>query len=106
MAFVKRNEAGEVVAISQLAEPGMTEEVSAEDAEVKQFFAKIHPEKPSLHASDDDFIRVSEDVVELLIDKGVILFTELPVAAQDKMLQRRRLRSQGSEKLDLLDDYD
>ena len=77
MAFVKRNEAGEVVAVSQLAEPGMTEEVSAEDAEVKQFFASIHPEKPSLDASDDDFIRVLEDVVELL-RKALSLQVRLP----------------------------
>ena len=48
----------------------------------------------SLSATDKDFIRVLEDVVELLIGKGVILFTELPTQAQEKILLRRRLRSE------------
>ena len=45
-----------------------------------------------------------EDVVELLIDKGVILFTDLPDSAQEKMMRRQKLRSEMAGKLDLIGD--
>ncbi len=42
--------------------------------------------------------------MELLIDKGIILFTDLPESAQNKMLYRQRLRSKMGDKLELLGD--
>jgi len=39
-----------------------------------------------------------------LIDKGVFLFTELPQSAQQKILERQRLREVVEERLDLLGD--
>ena len=33
-----------------------------------------------------------EDLIDLLIEKRVIMFTELPPAAQEKLLSRRRAR--------------
>ena len=49
-------------------------------------------------------MRVLEDVVQLLIDKGVILFTDLPESAQEKMLYRQRLRSKMGGNLNLIGD--
>ncbi|MFC4975307.1 hypothetical protein ACFPTY_12615 [Halomonas beimenensis] len=43
--------------------------------------------------SDLDFVRVLEDVIHLLMDKGVIRFTDLPDAARDKLIARQSLRS-------------
>ena len=51
-----------------------------------------------------DFVRVLEDVVQLLVDKGVILFTDLPESAQEKMLYRQRLRSSIKNNLNLIGD--
>ena len=51
-----------------------------------------------------DFVRVLEDVVQLLVDKGIILFTDLPESAQDKMLYRQKLRSSMKDKLNLIGD--
>ena len=42
--------------------------------------------------SDQSTVRVLEDVIDLLIQKNVILFTELPEAAQAKLMARRGLR--------------
>ena len=51
-----------------------------------------------------DFVRVLQDVVQLLVDKGVILFTDLPESAQEKMLYRQRLRSKMGGNLNLIGD--
>ncbi|WP_093447789.1 hypothetical protein [Thiomicrospira sp. ALE5] len=57
----------------------------------------------ALQDSDLEMIRVLDDLIELMIDKGVIQFTELPEQAQRKLLKRTQLR-QGRRNLDLLED--
>lgn len=56
-----------------------------------------------LSATDLGLIRVLEDVIDLLIERGVIRFTDLPAAAQTKLLERRSMRA-SLRKLDLLGD--
>ncbi|HEX9647472.1 MAG TPA: hypothetical protein VGB88_08240 [Alphaproteobacteria bacterium] len=46
----------------------------------------------SLAESDNEMIRVIEDLVTLLIDKKVIRSGELPVAALEKVIKRRLWR--------------
>ena len=46
-----------------------------------------------LSASDREMARVLEDLVFVLIDKGVIMMTDLPKAAQEKIHARSDLRS-------------
>lgn len=43
--------------------------------------------------SDLEMIRVYEDVVDVLISKRIICLTDLPRAAQEKLLRRKHLRS-------------
>ena len=57
-------------------------------------------EQQALAESDAQLVRVLDDVIELLIEKQVFLFTELPQAAQDKLLKRRWYRQQLSGKND------
>ena len=45
-----------------------------------------------LTLSDMGIIRLLEDLIELLIQKNIILFTELPEQAQGKITERKRLR--------------
>jgi hypothetical protein len=42
--------------------------------------------------SDQGMVRVLEDLIETLIGKNLIHFTDLPEAAQTKLLERRSLR--------------
>ncbi len=49
--------------------------------------------RSELEASDLDFIRVVEDLIAVLVDKGLIMMTDLPKAAQDKIASRGALRS-------------
>jgi hypothetical protein len=58
-----------------------------------------------LASSDQALIRVLEDLIETLVAKNVIHFTDLPEAAQTKLLERRSLR-RSLNGLQLLQDED
>jgi hypothetical protein len=47
----------------------------------------------ALAATDQELARVTEDLIGVLVKKGVILFTDLPAAVQAKLLDREALRS-------------
>lgn len=102
MPYVKRDEQGNVIAVSQAAGDGFPEEVRLDDTALAAFVQGMGGEFSTLEASDLDLIRVLEDVVELLIAKGVILFTELPESAQQKILKRQRLRAQAGDLQNLI----
>ena len=106
MAYVQRNADGLIVAVSESAEGDCQEFVDARDPQLLQFIAAVSGGQGPIAATDQDFIRVLEDVVDLLIAKGVILFTDLPDSAQGKILRRQRLRAVLGGALDLLDGND
>ncbi|MDR1424244.1 MAG: hypothetical protein LBI92_06565 [Azoarcus sp.] len=113
--YVKKGTDGRVVALSRtpVAAPGWR--VTAHDArEVLDFIEALDDEalddvegsiEDALSESDLPFVRVLEDVIDLLIDNALIRFTDLPPAAQDKLLQRRTSREQR-QGLSLLVDED
>ena len=108
--YVKRDSTGLIVAVSAVAEAGFEEQLDADDAGVKAFLsaaiadhAVLSDEAEQLRSSDAELVRVVEDIINLLTDKGIIQFTELPDAARRKLLQRKSLR-QHIRHLDLLDD--
>src|SRR6056297_1108638 len=104
MPYVKRDAAGSIVAVSETPDPGCPERVAADDEQLQRFLLALSGDSSELQASDHDFVRVLEDVLDLLIDKGVILFTELPTSAQEKIMLRQRLRAELGSALDLLGD--
>lgn len=65
----------------------------------------IAPEQV-LQGSDHALARVTEDLIDILITRGVIQFTDFPPAAQAKLLERRHTRETLSNRLRLLDDGD
>lgn len=103
MPYIKRDGKGLVVAMSAIATEGFDEELAGDSPDIARFLSSQQAAN-SLDATDQDFVRVLEDVVELLIDKGVILFTELPDSAQEKIMRRQKLRSEMAGKLDLIGD--
>ncbi len=64
----------------------------------------LPPKDNPLSESDADLARVTEDLVNLLVQKGVILFTDLPPAAQAKLLARQQTRVNLANSLKLLGD--
>ena len=66
---------------------------------------KTDPHHPNpLSETDADLARVTEDLIDILLNRGVIQFTDLPSAVQTKLLQRRQTRSDFSQHLKLLAD--
>ncbi|MDO8607092.1 MAG: hypothetical protein Q7R40_11185 [Phaeospirillum sp.] len=100
MLYVSRDAAGKVIALSENASDGIGESLPASHPDLLDFlFRDTGGERVSSRflASDLAFIRVVEDLVAVLIEKRVIAFTDLPPAAQDKLLDRRSLRSYLSD---------
>lgn len=62
--------------------------------------------KADLARMDVDFIRVLEDLIDVLVAKGVINLTDLPPQALDKLSQRRRVRRRLRDALDLIEGDD
>jgi len=55
--------------------------------------------------SDSGLARVTEDLIDILILRGLIQFTDFPPAAQAKLLSRRQTRATLSRRLRLLDEH-
>jgi len=104
MPFVKRNSIGEIIAVSQMQSEEFTEEVGQHDPSLRQFLFDVAKDQSTLSQSDLDFVRVVEDLVDVLVAKNYILFTDLPDKAQEKMRRRQALRGKMSSHLDLLSD--
>ncbi len=92
MPYIQRNAEGNICAVSQEPQPGFDESVDKGNAELLDFLDRLNPSMRDLSASDLDFVRVVEDVIELMIEKNLIRFTDLPAPAQEKMMKRRKLR--------------
>jgi hypothetical protein len=94
MPFIRRNAAGEIVAVSHSAGEGCTEEIAAGDRRLAGFLESLRAGTTALQGSDQGFIRVLEDLVDLLVEKQVIAFEELPEDAREKISRRKQLRRQ------------
>lgn len=91
MLYVARDAEGRVCELHPVPLDGATEEVAADNPEVLQFIHERWRES-QLNELDRDFVRVIEDTIELLIAKGIIMFTDLPPKVQEKMLRRKEVR--------------
>ncbi len=109
MPFVIRDGDGKIAAVHEQATAEASEELSADDAELLDHLAELErtgPLKESLVTTDAEMARVIEDLIATLIEKNVIMLTDLPRAAQEKILDRQRLREHMSEMIGLIGDDD
>ncbi len=95
MLYVKRDEEGNIESVHKDPGPGSHEALSEDNPEVKFFMlddtSRMYA-KDRLRDSDMGVARVLEDLIQLLIDKNLIMFTELPDSAQAKIETRQALR--------------
>jgi hypothetical protein len=92
MPFVKRDSEGKIVAaFGEPLENGL-EEVAADDPGLTGFLKEIHEDGGDWVESDLALARVLEDLIDVLINRGVIQFTDLPADAQRKLLDRTGFR--------------
>ena len=95
MLFAKRNNDGTIISISNTPSEANQEPIS--ESELANFLsASSGPESVQrlLTLLDAGTIRVLEDLINLLVRKNVIMFTELPLEAQQKLGERSLIREQ------------
>lgn len=95
MPYVRRNESGQVVSVHREPSAAAPEEIPAEHPDLLEFIGTApNPTdaRSYLARTDAELVRVIEDLIDLLVDKGVILFTDLPETAQKKLTLRRDAR--------------
>ena len=91
MPYVFRNSDGRIIGLSDEVTNSSAENLELSDPEVLQFLQRA---KNELSSSDADTIRVIEDLIDVLIQKKLILLTDLPVPAQQKMTERQKIRNE------------
>ncbi len=98
MPFVHRDQDGTILAVYEEHLEG-TEEVDANDPALAAFIQRNLPQAASV--IDDEWVqsdlalaRVLEDLIEILMDKKVVMFTDFPEGAQRRLRERRGLRNQ------------
>jgi len=100
MPFVHRDADGNIQAVYEEFVEG-TEEVDPGDEGLVAFIQRNIPQAGNILAddwvqSDLALARVLEDLIEVLMEKKVILFTDFPEGAQQKLRERRGLRKELS----------
>ncbi len=110
MPYIARGNSGTIIAVFKEENECAREHISPENRELQAFLgqnrlvdkarertsdrSKLHQ---ALRQSDADFVRVLDDLVYLLLNKGMIMFTDLPKEARQKLMIRRRLRDRARD---------
>jgi len=109
LTYIKRNESGEIISVHKDQSDEHEEYLEDSNLELKNFLMKTEqPQmlKGSLSSSDGEMVRVIDDLINLLIEKQVFVFTELPEAVQAKLNTRSTMRSEMNPLGDLVGDGD
>lgn len=107
MAYIRRNAQGEIIAVFDAPQIDANEFMSPNAPELLKFLGQnndVNAARTLLSSSDLALIRVLEDLINTLIDKGVILFTDLPPAAREKLANREKFRDHLSSLEDLMNE--
>ncbi|HAI97723.1 MAG: hypothetical protein CL866_04380 [Cycloclasticus sp.] len=109
MPYVKRNQQGKVVQLMDEPIDEGSEWLELNDLDVVEFLRLPANEmelKKSLAISDSEMVRVVEDLIDILMEKQVFVFTELPEAVQAKLNARKKLRHDVNALSNLISDDD
>ena len=95
MPYVKRDAQGTIVNLTTQSD-NVSEWLESSDPEIIRFLNQESPDVGEvLHAlshSDAEMIRVIEDLIDILIDKQVLRYNDLPDAVRRKIDARSNLR--------------
>jgi hypothetical protein len=96
MLYVERDKDGKIIALHKSPDPNAGEQKSIMDEEILDFLNRNVDTDPGIQflaLSDMGIIRIVEDLIDVLIRKNLILFTDLPEDAQAKIRERKRVRA-------------
>jgi len=95
MLYAKMDEYNNIIDVATEPSEEYKNLVSPQDENVMEILEhklNIQDTQSMLKTSDSEMMRVLEDLVNLLTEKRIIHFTELPMAAQKKLLSRKWVR--------------
>lgn len=93
MPYVQRDAQHRIARLCREAEPEAQEFLPSADPEVQEFLGQtVGDPQADFRALDADFVRVLEDVVDVLIGRHIIAITDLPLEARAKLMSRKSYR--------------
>ncbi|MGQ7860068.1 tryptophan synthase subunit beta [Pseudomonas sp. CBSPBW29] len=94
MFYVQRDAHGGLIRVEAAPFTESTETLPADHHEIEAWYANtlVETSLNQLKQSDLEMIRVLDDLIQVLTSKGVIRVTDLPPAAQAKLLDRNQAR--------------
>ncbi len=96
MVYVQRDRVGKLLRVEQEPFEGMSEVLAYENDELQSWLrAKLDVEAKlsALKSTDADLVRVLEDLINVLVERGLIRYTDLPAAARQKLDERALIRA-------------
>lgn len=106
MFYVQRNAQGQLIRVEAAVFAQATDTLAADHHEIQAWYANevVEHSLQQLKQSDLDMIRVLDDLIQVLTSKGVIRVTDLPPAAQAKLMDRSHAREALGGLSQLIDD--
>lgn len=92
MLYVERGSDGRIIALHSTLSSVAQEQKSMTDEEVLAFLSSAGSWEQLMSMSDFGAVRIIEDLIDLLVHKNIINFTELPEHAQKRIWERKSLR--------------
>ncbi|QKI88089.1 hypothetical protein [Thiomicrorhabdus xiamenensis] len=109
MLYVKKDASGNITDIEFHPKEGF-EEISLNDPQVSHFIAQSENSQELiqelLETLDLKMIRSIEDIIQILIDRDVMLITDLPEPVQNIMLFKKKLRHMNQNNSPVFEDED
>ena len=96
MVYVQRDAEGRLLRVEHQPFAEMSESLPVENEELHAWLAMredVHGRLAKLKNSDLELVRVLEDLVDVLVSRGVIRYTDLPEAAREKLQERAQVRA-------------
>jgi hypothetical protein len=103
MPYIRRDADGQIASLHREPEPGAAEFLPDADPQVQAFVGRPVTEvEDGFTRLDADFVRVVEDVIDVLIARHLINITDLPPEAYAKLCSRKGYRGRAQQRaLDL-----
>ena len=97
MPYILRDISGEInaVSVSEVNLPGW-ENIESGAADYVEYLENAINKENAFRESDIQLARVLEDLIDLLIERDLIHFTDFPAAAQKRLNYRQNLRKHSN----------
>lgn len=109
MPYITRNNKGEIAEIHNSPDNEEASWIDPSNPEILGFIKRIETTekaRQALTGTDYEMMRVVEDLIDMLMERQIFLFTELPEPVQAKLNARKQLRKDMSSLDNLINEDD